>query len=64
VADWVIQVPCVAFSTVQLTLEAFQVRREGFLKYFTSVGVIWNLLDMFSSVLVTVFIILNLFSYT
>jgi len=32
VVDWVLQVPCLIFSIVQLILESFQIKREGFSK--------------------------------
>jgi len=50
--DWIIQVPCFFFSSFQLLMEGRQMRKEGAFQYFASVGVIWNLLDIASSILV------------
>jgi len=50
--DWIIQVPCLLFSLLQLFMEGKQMQNEGASQYLASVGVIWNLLDIASSILV------------
>jgi len=50
--DWIIQVPCLLFSLLQLFMEGKQLQNEGASQYLASVGVIWNLLDIASSILV------------
>jgi hypothetical protein len=44
-------------------MEGSQIAREG-IYYFASIGVIWNLLDIASSMLVSAFILMNLMGQT
>jgi len=61
--DWIIQIPILLFSLIQLFMVGKQMLHKGASHYFLSVGVIWNLLDIASLVLVSIFIVMNLMGY-